>query len=58
MQSLDENQKKKIRLIGLAAQMMLESGGEILWLEGFGTAAGHTAKESGCCFTVQLVRHK
>lgn len=37
---------------------LLESGGEILWLEGFGAAAGHTAKESGCGFTVQLVRHK
>lgn len=37
---------------------LLESGGEILWLEGFGTAAGHTAKESGRGFSVQLVRHK
>ena len=33
MQSLDQTQKKKIRLIGLAAQMMLECGGETYRVE-------------------------
>ena len=33
MQSLDQTQKQKIRLVGLAAQMMLESGGETYRVE-------------------------
>ena len=33
MQSLDQIQKQKIRLVGLAAQLMLESGGETYRVE-------------------------